>query len=154
MCAVADDTSIMYFNFCEQLDQQLFFKSAQFFGRKIVQQKNIVLDLLEDEMQQYFQGSLQQFVTPINTVGTDFQLKTWKIVQDIAYGTTLSYKQVASVMVQENAARAVGNANGANTILILIPCHRVVLSNGSLGGYAAGIDRKKWLLQHEQMWGV
>ena len=150
MCAVADEQAILFLKFCEDNDLHLH-KIQQMLQATLIPTKNTVLDLLEDEMERYFQGSLQHFVTPIcPAFGTNFQEKTWRIVQGIPYGKTLSYQQVAYVMEQDRAVRAVGQANGANHILILIPCHRVIQSNGLLGGYAAGVERKQWLLDHEE----
>lgn len=150
MCAVAHDQAVLFLKFCENKDEQKSILNKIFSG-DLIQQKNSILDLLEDELNRYFQGTLQQFSTPIDTkLGTYFQKTTWQAVQSIGYGVTISYKQIAGAMQQEKASRAVGNANGANNILILVPCHRVIQADGSLGGYTAGIDRKKWLLEHEQ----
>lgn len=101
------------------------------------------------QFEEYFSGKRQTFDFDLIPGGTPFQLAVWKIVMDIPYGKTRSYGEIAQQMGLKNGARAVGLAVGANPLLIVVPCHRVVGSNGQLTGYAGGIDRKKWLLRHE-----
>lgn len=98
----------------------------------------------------YFEGDRKSFDLPLNLHGTEFQRATWHVLQAIPYGQTVSYAKQAILMGQPKATRAVANANGANPIPIIIPCHRVIASNGSLGGYSPGTKIKQWLLQHEQ----
>ena len=98
----------------------------------------------------YFNGELTEFTVPLMPVGTFFQRKCWDVLKSIGYGTTIAYAQQAQEIGQPKATRAVANANGANPIPIFIPCHRVISSNGTLGGYSPGIHIKKWLLQHER----
>ncbi|CAG9000363.1 MAG: Bifunctional transcriptional activator/DNA repair enzyme Ada [Candidatus Celerinatantimonas neptuna] len=108
--------------------------------------------LIEQAKQQigdYFSGTLQQFDLPLHTPGSDFQNMVWQELQQIPYGQTRSYKQQAQHIGRPQSVRAVANANGMNRIAIIIPCHRVIGSNGSLTGYAGGLARKKWLLEHE-----
>lgn len=102
----------------------------------------------------YFQGANPPLTVPLAPEGTDFQMQVWKILLTIPYGETRSYgslaKELAAVMGKENmSAQAVGQAVGRNPISILVPCHRVIGSNGNLTGYAGGIDKKIWLLHHE-----
>ena len=107
---------------------------------------------LEDcviQLNEYFDGSRKQFDLKINPQGTNFQKKVWKLLENIPYNKTLSYLELSKQMGDVKAIRAVANANGKNPIWIVIPCHRVIGSNGSLTGYAGGIHRKKWLLEHE-----
>lgn len=101
------------------------------------------------QLQEYFQGTRQVFDLPLDIQGTPFQIQTWKALQTIPYGTTWSYKQLALAVHNEKASRAVGNANNKNKIAIVIPCHRVIGSNGSLVGYAGGLSIKEQLLQIE-----
>jgi methylated-DNA-[protein]-cysteine S-methyltransferase len=101
------------------------------------------------QFEEYFSGKRQTFDFDLIPGGTPFQLAVWEIVMDIPYGKTRSYGEIAQQMGLKNGARAVGLAVGANPLLIVVPCHRVVGSNGQLTGYAGGIDRKKWLLRHE-----
>ncbi|MGG1572390.1 methylated-DNA--[protein]-cysteine S-methyltransferase [Fictibacillus sp. NRS-1165] len=101
------------------------------------------------ELQEYFAGFRYEFSIPAASIGTDFQLQTWKALREIPYGTTRSYKGQAEVLGRPTAVRAVANANGKNRICILIPCHRVIGDNGDLRGYAGGLDRKQFLLELE-----
>ena len=105
---------------------------------------------VETELEQYFKGYLRVFKTPINFLGTLFQKIVWKNLKCIPYGETRSYLNQAKVTGKMSAYRAVANANGANQLAIIIPCHRVIRRDGSLGGYSAGIKRKQWLIEHEK----
>lgn len=102
------------------------------------------------ELTEYFAGTRQSFDLPLCPSGTAFQLRIWQVLQTIPYGTTISYQQEAEAAGSPHAWRAVGGANGANPIVILIPCHRVIRADGSLGGYSAGLQRKAFLLHLEQ----
>ena len=102
------------------------------------------------ELKQYFEGTLQIFTTPLALQGTPFQVDVWKVLQEIPFGATKSYQEVAVLIENPLACRAVGLANGKNPFALIIPCHRVVNANGLIGGYSSGIKRKKWLLQHEK----
>ena len=102
------------------------------------------------QFDEYFAGIRQTFDLPLSTQGTPFQQTVWKQLQEIPYGKTISYSQLAKAIHHPKACRAVGSANGKNPISIIIPCHRVIASNGSLGGYASGLDIKKQLLALEK----
>lgn len=102
-----------------------------------------------EELEQYFQKKRTSFSMPLKLVGTPFQLRVWEALQTIPYGQTVSYADIAKQIGQPKAVRAVGNAVGNNPITIVVPCHRVVRTGGGLGGYAWGIEKKKWLLAHE-----
>lgn len=108
------------------------------------------IDSIEQELQQYFAGKLQEFKTPLCLSGSPFQQSVWEELKRIPYGTTISYSDLAIVIDRPTAFRAVAQANGANQFAIIIPCHRVINMNGELGGYGGGISRKKWLIQHEK----
>lgn len=97
----------------------------------------------------YFAGELRDFDLPVALRGTEFQRRVWQALQAIPYGETLSYAELAARIGAAGSARAVGTAVGRNPISIIVPCHRVVGSGGSLTGYAGGLDRKRWLLEHE-----
>ncbi len=112
--------------------------------------ENNHLDQMQIEIQEYFQGSRKKFTVPLHTPGTNFQEKVWKNLIKIPYGETRSYKQQAIALGNSNATRAVASANGKNRISIIIPCHRVIGSDGSLTGYGGGLHRKKWLLEFER----
>ncbi|WP_025162850.1 methylated-DNA--[protein]-cysteine S-methyltransferase [Paraclostridium bifermentans] len=125
----------------------------------------VVLDFNEDEKKQsdehryinevkkqldeYFKGTRKLFDLNIKINGTDFQNKVWNELTKIPYGETISYKELATRIGNDKACRAVGNANNKNKISIVIPCHRVVGSNKKLVGYAGGLDKKEWLINHE-----
>lgn len=98
---------------------------------------------------EWFAGTRQQFDLPLSLHGTEFQRAAWLALADIPYGDTCSYGQQASRLGRPTAVRAIGAANGRNPLPIILPCHRVIGSNGSLTGYAGGLDRKRWLLAHE-----
>jgi len=102
-----------------------------------------------DQLRAYFAGELTEFDLPLATAGAPFQRRVWAELRKIPYGSTISYGELARRMGNPNAARAVGAANGSNPISIIIPCHRVIGSNGKLTGYGGGIERKKFLLEFE-----
>jgi methylated-DNA-[protein]-cysteine S-methyltransferase len=108
------------------------------------------LDALESELEAYFAGNLKMFSVPVAPSGSEFERRAWAFLRSIPFGQTRSYGAQARAIAGPNAARAVGRANGANPIAIVIPCHRVIGADGSLIGYASGIERKRWLLEHER----
>ncbi len=101
------------------------------------------------QLQEYFEGKRKNFSLKLIPKGTDFQQKVWKELQKIPFGKTVSYQQIASQLGNPKVIRAAASANGKNPISIIIPCHRVIGSDGSLTGYAGGLHRKKWLLELE-----
>lgn len=101
------------------------------------------------QLNAYFAQSLRVFDLPLQAIGTDFQQRVWHELQRVEYGKTASYGYIAEQLGDTKVVRAVGMANGSNPIAIVIPCHRIIGSNGSLTGYAGGLWRKQWLLQHE-----
>ncbi len=101
------------------------------------------------EVASYFDGKLKSFKTPLHILGSPFQQRVWEELMRIPYGQTRSYMVQATAIGQKTAYRAVANANGANQLAIIIPCHRIINSNGNLGGYGGGITRKQWLIEHE-----
>ena len=105
---------------------------------------------IKAELDAYFKGTLTVFKTALHLIGTDFQITAWKELTRTPHGQTRSYADQATAIGRPSACRAVANANGANQIAIVIPCHRIINSNGNLGGYAGGIARKQWLLNHER----
>jgi len=109
-------------------------------------------EVLEDcvlQLNEYFNGERKQFSLKLNVKGTKFQERVWHAISSIPYGKTTSYLQLSRQLGDDKAIRAVANANGKNPLWIIIPCHRVIGSNGSLTGYAGGTFRKQWLLEHE-----
>ena len=113
-----------------------------------------VLFLVKKQLQDYFAGTRQSFDLPLDPQGTVFQKLVWKQLTEVHYGFTKSYVEIARLLGSENASRAVGMANGRNPIPLIIPCHRIIGQNGKLTGYAGGLERKKWLLLHEQKFGA
>jgi methylated-DNA-[protein]-cysteine S-methyltransferase len=112
----------------------------------------IIPEVLQDcvhQLQDYFEGNRKQFSLKLNPQGTDFQNRVWDTLQTIPYGKTLSYLKLSQQLGDIKAIRAVANANGKNPLWIIVPCHRVIGSDGSLTGYAGGLSRKQWLLEHE-----
>lgn len=101
------------------------------------------------QFQAYFQGELKEFDLKLNPIGTDFQKKVWEKLLEIPYGTTTSYLKLSRDLGDEKAIRAVASANGRNPLWIVVPCHRVIGSDGSLTGYAGGLYRKQWLMELE-----
>jgi methylated-DNA-[protein]-cysteine S-methyltransferase len=102
-----------------------------------------------DELMDYFNGSRTQFTVPIHQSGTDFQQKVWKELYEVPYAKTMSYAELAKKLGDSKVIRAAASANGKNKIAIIVPCHRIIGSDSNLTGYAWGLARKKWLLQHE-----
>ena len=125
--------------------------SIDFIEKKPTNNTEILPYLKEciEQLDDYFRGERKVFSVKLTLQGTDFQKKVWNQLIRIRYGETTSYKDLASKIGNPNATRAVGNANGQNKLAIIVPCHRVIGSNGSLTGYAGGIWRKEWLLKHE-----
>ena len=105
---------------------------------------------LSDAIRRYFAGDVNAIdLLPVETAGTPFQREVWRALRDIPVGTTSSYAQLAERIGRPTAVRAVGLANGSNPVGIVVPCHRVIGANGSLTGYGGGMERKRWLLEHE-----
>ena len=102
------------------------------------------------QLEEYFCGHRKDFDIPYQLIGTEFQKRIWEKLKLIGYGETVSYKELSKMAVQDNAVRAVAHACGANPLAIILPCHRVIASNGSLGGYTGGIDKKISLLNLEK----
>lgn len=108
------------------------------------------IQICQAQLQEYFAGKRKVFDLPLKPQGTEFQVKVWNALLGIQFGATRSYMDVAMALKNAKAIRAVGTANGQNRIAIVIPCHRVIGTSGDLTGYAGGLWRKKWLLDHEQ----
>ncbi|MDX1672165.1 MAG: methylated-DNA--[protein]-cysteine S-methyltransferase [Balneolaceae bacterium] len=102
-----------------------------------------------DQLTAYFTGHRRKFDLPLDPDGTGFQRRVWSALQQIPYGSTVTYRQLSERLGDPQALRAVGKANGSNPIPVIIPCHRVIGADNRLVGYSGGIERKKWLLKHE-----
>jgi AraC family transcriptional regulator, regulatory protein of adaptative response / methylated-DNA-[protein]-cysteine methyltransferase len=151
MLAVANDQALYVLKFTNQ--RNLENEIEKF---KITTQATIIpgrthhIDSIEQELNAYFAGLLKEFKTPIHLLGSPFQQSVWNALLTIPYGTTISYSQQAHMLDKPSAHRAVANANGANQLGIIVPCHRIIRSNGNLGGYGGGIAHKQWLIDHEK----
>jgi AraC family transcriptional regulator of adaptative response/methylated-DNA-[protein]-cysteine methyltransferase len=151
MMAVATDEGVCLLEFLErkELEQELKVLKKTF-KMQTSTESNKHLQKLEIEVNEYFEGKRKEFEVPLVISGTPFQKQTWQALQAINYGETRSYKQQADALKNPKAIRAVARANGSNKIAIVIPCHRVIGSSGQLTGYAAGLERKKYLLDLEK----
>ena len=107
------------------------------------------LDEVAAQLEQYFARRRTRFELPLAPAGTAFQRRVWKALLDVGYGETVSYGELAVRLGRPGSARAVGRANAANPVAIVVPCHRVIGADGTLTGYGGGLDRKAWLLEHE-----
>lgn len=151
MFACAGDTGVCLLEFTDRRMLETEFNDIRKrLNCVILPGQNDCLEQVQKEIAEYFSGKRQRFTVPLQTPGTLFQQSVWKILMDIPYGETRSYKQQAVALGNTNAVRAVASANGHNRIAIIIPCHRVIGSDGSLTGYGGGLHRKKWLLEFEK----
>lgn len=123
------------------------------FQRETHKGDTALLNLAEMQLNEYFAGLRKEFSLPVEIFGTEFQRRVWKSLREIPFGETVSYKSVAESIGRISSVRAVANAIGANAISIIIPCHRVIGSNGSIGGYAGGLEAKRYLLDLENKYG-
>lgn len=110
---------------------------------------NNITTLCKQQLTEYFAGKRQTFTVPLDPQGTQFQQSVWHCLSQIPFGELRSYGEIAKMLNKPKASQAVGGANGRNPITLIVPCHRVIGGNGSLTGYAGGIERKLWLLHHE-----
>ena len=140
-----EEDAIVYCQWEDTIDEQ---KIAKWTEDK--EQNCVLLTEACRQLTEYFTQKCKTFNLPIRLKGTPFQLHAWEGLQQIPYGETLSYAGLARQIGREKAARAVGYANHHNPLMVIIPCHRVVASNGELGGYAGGTARKAWLLEKEK----
>ena len=151
MVAVADDVGLRLLEFADRraLERELTILRRSL-RTSIVPGKHHYLDAIRKEIRQYFSGERLEFTVPIAPMGSDFEQRTWKVLQSIPPAEKRSYTWLAGQLGIPAARRAVGRANGANCLAIIIPCHRVIRADGSLCGYGGGLWRKKWLLEHER----
>lgn len=150
MLAAASDTHLVLFEFPHRrmIDTQLD-RVRRAVGCELAPGESPIFDLLRCQLDEYFGGRRRDFTVPIHAPGTPFQMRVWAELQRIPSGTTTTYRRLAESIGKPNAVRAVARANGDNRIAILIPCHRVIGSNGELVGYGGGLWRKKKLLELE-----
>lgn len=150
MLAIAGDEGLLLLEFVDRrmLETQLKVL-IQRFDRRILPGNHPVLDQIQDELARYFEGELKDFKTPLVIAGTPFQERVWRELLAIPYGGIMSYGEMAQRLGTAKAMRAVGKANGDNRLAIIVPCHRVIRSDGTLCGYGGGLWRKKRLLELE-----
>ncbi|MCI0710927.1 MAG: trifunctional transcriptional activator/DNA repair protein Ada/methylated-DNA--[protein]-cysteine S-methyltransferase [Chloroflexi bacterium] len=149
MLAIASDDALHLLEFADRRGLERAVERLRK-NAAIVPGRSGPIDQIEAELQAYFAGKLAAFTTPVALNGTDFQQKVWQALCDIPCGETRSYAELAAEVGKPSAVRAVAQANGANQLAIIIPCHRVINADGKLGGYGGGLVRKKWLIEHEQ----
>jgi len=153
MLSVADEEFLYLLEFVDRRGLELEIERLRIkMNAVIIPGRTQLTQQIESELQRYFEGSLKEFKTPLHLLGSPFQKDVWSELMRIPYGQTRSYSDQAKAIGKEAASRAVANANGANQIAIVIPCHRIINSNGGLGGYGGGINRKKWLIAHEKQY--
>lgn len=153
MLAICDDSALVLLEFTERRGLETEIKKLRaHYNMPIIPAKHDVLDQTKRQISEYFAGQRRLFDMPCKWLGSDFQKTTWQALTEIPYGQTISYKELAVHIGRPSACRAVANANGKNQLAIIVPCHRVIASDGSLGGYGGGISRKQWLLEHERDW--
>mgnify|MGYP003602246934 CR=1 FL=1 len=148
-CATEQGICLLEFSDRKGLENELL-RTAQRKNATIIQSHHPHFDVLTLQLNEYFAGERTTFDVPIELIGTPFQIQVWQELRNIKYGQTRSYAQQAQSLARPEAIRAVANANGCNQIAIIVPCHRVIGSDGKLVGYAGGLVRKKWLLDLEQ----
>ena len=150
MLAVADEKELHLLEFVDR--RGLVTEIERLRARKrcaIVPGRSEPIDRIEEELELYFEGARLNFETPHSIHGSSFQQSVWRALRQIPPGETWSYTELATHLGRPDAVRAVANANGANQLALVIPCHRVIQLDGGLGGYAGGLARKQWLLDHE-----
>jgi AraC family transcriptional regulator of adaptative response/methylated-DNA-[protein]-cysteine methyltransferase len=156
MLAIASDDGVALLDFADRkgLERAILHVRSRFGARGqpavIVPGPHEHLDHLERELAEYFSGAREDFTVPLVPRGSEFERRAWDYLRSIEYGQTRSYLDEAKALGNPRAVRPVGRANGMNYIAILIPCHRVIASNGDLTGYGGGLARKRWLIDHER----
>ncbi len=151
MIAVASDNGVCLLEFSDRRRLETELASIRrHFGQAILPGSNHHLAALREQLAEYFEGTRRSFELPLVPDGTEFQRRAWEALREIPYGTTRSYAEQARRIGHPSAVRAVARANGENRIAVIIPCHRVIGSDGKLTGYGGGLWRKEWLLQHEK----
>lgn len=148
-CATTEGICLLEFHDRKKLAQTIT-DLGKALKKEVVAQSNTHSIQLAKELKAYFAGKLTLFKTPFVLIGSDFQKKVWKALLTVPYGTTTTYKAQTNVLGNPKAIRAVANANGKNKLAIIVPCHRIIGSDGNLTGYAGGLDRKRYLLNLER----
>jgi len=151
MIAGATNEGICLFEFSDRRMLNTEYKDLEKYLKTTIDEgDNFHFIALRQQLSEYFEGRRKEFTIPLVTPGTPFQQSVWKELTKIPFGTTRSYYEQSVALGKPESVRAVANANGMNRISIIIPCHRVIGSDGNLTGYGGGLKRKKWLLDHEK----
>lgn len=146
MIAVADEDGLYMLEFTDRKNFERQFRSLPSIPSK---GDNKILNNIRKDLDAYFKNKRPGFTTPYHLTGSEFQKAVWNALKNIPSGETRSYSNIAKSLKKPKAVRAIAGANAANKLAILIPCHRVIGKDGTLTGYAGGIERKEWLLRHE-----
>lgn len=151
MIAIADDTCLYLLEFGDRPEVEMEVdRLKKRLKCSIETGGSPLLTQIEKEIKQYFEWTLKTFTVPHGLLGTPFQKSVWQALLNIPYGETRSYADIAKAIGMPMAFRAVANANRSNTLAIMVPCHRVIKSDGDLCGYGGGVERKEWLINHEK----
>lgn len=151
MTAVGDEEALYVLEFADRGDRpgdidRLLART----GRRVHEGESGPIESIRRELSEYFEGIRASFETPIAAQGTEFERSVWRSLREVPFGETRSYREVAVGLGRPAATRAVGRANGANPLPIVVPCHRIIGSDGTLCGYGGQLWRKQWLLDHER----
>lgn len=150
MLALATEKELFFLEFTEsRCFERRLLRFKKKMNLSIEEGGNSITQSIETELNLYFEGELKVFKTPTMQLGTTFQKQVWHRLTQTQWGETLSYSDLAVAVGNPLACRAVANANGANNLAIVVPCHRIIQANGQLGGYGGGVDRKRRLLDLE-----
>lgn len=148
---IADEQGLYLLEFVDQRSlERKIERMRRKFKMTIIPGETRITHRIKKELNAYFNGNCFTFNTPVYLLGSPFQKQVWEILKKIPPGETRSYLDIAKILERPTAFRAVAQANGANQLALIIPCHRVINANGDLGGYGGGVARKQWLLEHEK----
>lgn len=150
--AIADKDALLCLEFtdCKNFEGRIAKLKKHYGCDELQKSGNEITQQIAGEIEAYFNGTLKAFKTPVKYSGTDFQASVWDELCAIPHGATRSYAELANALGKPKGYRAVARANATNVMAIIVPCHRVINKGGALGGYNGGLDRKKWLLDHEE----
>lgn len=146
---VAEKGNLVY---CNWKEPECSKKEKRIIGDAVLEEslaEHKILEKTEAQLDEYFKGERQRFELPVKLMGTEFQIKVWQNIMNVPYGGVASYKSLALAAGSEKGYRAVAQACGNNPVAVIVPCHRIVASDGKMGGYTGGRDKKEWLLKHE-----
>lgn len=146
----ADSLYLLEFSHRPNLAQEIEQLKKNVNALIILDQTLSIMNALQNELNSYFAGTLKEFTIPFSLIGSPFQKRVWQELQQIPFGETRSYAQLAAAISNPKSFRAAAQANKRNQLAIIIPCHRIIYTNGNLGGYAGGVSCKQLLLEHEQ----